>query len=209
MVNSNVNKLIRMSKEFSNYWKSINLKTVPEIKMEDFKKEISEALKHLTLDNFPKDIGFISSYHNKTELSYSQVYNDDFLLIMLMFLPENHTLEYHDHPNMIVYSKIFEGEVILSQFNLINPSSFYLKPKVVGKTYEITIPTQVVLSPNSIAELYPNVNNIHSMHATKRSVVLDVIFNYYDDSRPCSYFEIQESDPTTNSNPKVAYIREE
>ena len=99
---------------------------------------------------------------------------------MVMLMSENYSLEYHDHPNMLAFTKIIEGEMTLSQFDLVEKEEFYTKPKVINRSLKGKNFSKVKFEKDSIAELSPYQNNIHAMKSLKRCVVVDVLFNYYN-----------------------------
>ena len=202
-------KIITTSNKFSNYWKSINLKKPSDVFLNHFRKEINACFAELKLDIFADNLKFKVAKASINQVSYFDVYNDGFLVIMVMFLPENYFLEYHDHPNMYVFSKIAEGELTLTQFDLFDKDEFYTKPKMIGSCFRGRDFSTVNMGQNSIAELFPDQNNIHAMLSNKRCIVVDVLLNYYDDERLCSYFKVDKNTIKETEVEKIQFIREE
>lgn len=186
---TNLAELVTNLRKFCNHWQSCDLECTDTIIFKKFMTSIHKDIETISLDHFRKNTKFTKPYYFRSDLDYLEIYNDGFLVLMLMFLPEDHYIEYHDHPEMIVFSKLLEGELTLFQCDLLQQESFYGPPKIPGSLFSGTNFSQMLQKKDSIAELFPKKNNLHAIKSHQRSVLLDIVFNYYDDKRPCSHFE--------------------
>ena len=195
-------ELTKKLRVFSKYWQSCHLECNESPLFSEFMSTIHKDIEAVSLDQFLKSPEFNKVYIFRHDLGYLEIYNDGFLVLMIMFLPDDYFLEFHDHPQMIVISKLLEGEMTLLQCDLLEPELFYGKPRIPGSVFAGRNFSQVLQKSNCVAELFPRKNNVHGLKSHKRSVVLDVVFNYYDENRPCSYF-----DALPDSNGSFSHLR--
>ena len=188
-----LNKLIESSCLFANQWKGLKMDLIPEKEVKDFVQIIKENLKDLRIDNFKNNPSFNYFYPKVNEISSVEIFNNDSVVIMMMLMPDEYFLEYHDHPNMIGVLKLIEGEMTLSNLDLIDQDEFYKHPKEAGKCLKVKNVSQKELKNGDMSEVFPHFENIHSMFSRKRCIVLDVLINYYNEERPCSYFAIKKT----------------
>jgi len=100
--------------------------------------------------------------------------------IALVVFPPASTIPLHDHPHMIVLSKVLHGTLHTTAYD--TPTS--LAP-----------PTHSTLTAGCVASLLPGTGNIHCFTAGDSGcVVLDVLLPPYDDEegRACNYYEMRE-----------------
>ncbi len=189
---ASIARLIRSSQEF---WKVAERgsfrplahpRDVPEF------QEVMKAIEGVTLSSVIEDPDFLRRYKNKEETDCFEIYNDKRLVIMCLTLPEGFIYPVHDHPEMLVASKIIEGSVRIAKFDIAKKSQFYenFPPPLFGKV-ELLKSAEVLKKANEIDILLPGEQNLHSIEAVSRSVIIDTLFNFYDrKDRFCSFFEI-------------------
>jgi hypothetical protein len=184
------NQLLKSARAFGNVWRYKGLTTdvsgVLEAELSKFKRELEES---------PAQIADLhASRFQPTEpgspVSFAEIYNDGFLVVALMKLPEKYEYGFHDHPSMIVLSKVLEGEIAFEFMEIENQSEFYSSHPKIGDTAWARLCDRTLVRGGGCTGLLPRARNIHGMTAKKTTVLLEVLFNYYDDERPCSSFDI-------------------
>ncbi len=139
------------------------------------------------------------SRHDKStnECSIMEVYNNGDLMIMLMFLPSKFTIPAHDHPDMLVFSKVLAGEVIFDRFDL-KPSDIHSNnfDEANSGLVQLEHKSELLVKTGEAELLFPHDKNIHSIEAFDRSIVLDVLFNNYDyKNRVCTLYNFVGTTP--------------
>lgn len=126
-------------------------------------------------------------------------------------------LDFHDHPGMFVFSKCLMGELNISKVDKINN----LDEKIFDLSIDNTNINNNGKNNNSIklnrgqkipkyslsyknlkngeyTELYPDLDNIHSISTSQKSILLDFFIPHYDLLNECSYYEIVNNNNNAN-----------
>jgi hypothetical protein len=151
-----------------------------------------QKLDLLKFDELFQNPVFKSKLFVSHEAEYCDVFKNDHVHIMLIFMPPKMVYPIHDHPGMLVLSKVLKGQAIINHFDIVDKQEFYAN---LGKLQHCRLKAlkshSNVLKENELDIVLPEKGNLHSIDAVQRTVILDVMFNYYDDSeRPCSFFTL-------------------
>lgn len=182
--------LIGAAQRLAQAWKSAGLGRSPEVDFEEHLTQVRSCL-GLTppgLASLP-GMQFVQPELGSA-IQFAEVYDDSFLVIVLMRMPKGFKYQYHDHQDMMVLTKVIEGDLSINYFDLEEPDSFYALTPKVGDLAWATAKIGVRLGQGELTELYPRSRNIHSFEANQDTVILDVLLNYYDDNRPCNYYSV-------------------
>lgn len=124
--------------------------------------------------------------------------NKKFVLQVFM-LPQGFVMPLHDHPEMIVISKILHGSMEMVT---------YTKSKQIDHDFLLrygtpVIPTsKVILKENQNDEfnnsnsknyeiIFPDVGNFHSIRALENTLFFDVLAPPYSDKNDCTYYTLK------------------
>lgn len=188
----NLTNLISITKKIS----SKLTRSSPQKIFESEKKVILPILEKIKIIEMLDNEIFKKSYNNfhkkKTkEVEFLNLYQSENCVLFCMFLPKDFYYQIHDHPEMMVFSKILEGEIKIENFSLKN-NLFYTKKKIIGEKFKAKKNEEKIFVEDEINFLLPDYNNLHSLESETDSVVLDLVLNDYDRERPCSHFNICE-----------------
>jgi hypothetical protein len=101
--------------------------------------------------------------------------------IGLFFLPAGERIPLHDHPGMHVYMRVLVGALHVTSFT-------WDGPPFARRTGD------AVLDPGApVWVVEPRRDNLHSLHARRDVVFLDVLRPPYGD-RPCTYYSAAPAD---------------
>lgn len=149
-----------------------------------------ESVKNIELDDF-KTLDTFSRYEKATDqCDMMEVFNQHDLMIMLMFLPKGFVMPAHDHPDMLVCSKVLKGRLIFDRFDL-KPAEGKANDSASSnqRLVQLAHSGESTLETGNMDLLFPHEKNIHSIEALERAIVLDVLFNNYDQkNRVCTLF---------------------
>ena len=204
-------KILKLEKAATDFWKKdaandfkslVNPSSIPEYQI------CMQNLQDLKVSDFTENQRFSQQLRFSKEIEYLELFSlfDEKVVAMALFLPGNSFYPIHDHPEMLVFSKVLLGEVQISSFDLLSPSSFYPRnqhlcfpKKLIAKQSK-----DRVLKENEIDVVLPAEGNLHAISARKDTVVLDLLFNHYDHvKRHCSFFQFSKKLP--NGTFELAY----
>lgn len=162
-----------------------------------------EHVKTLSPDIFGIQPKSMKSYFVHSSISYFNIVDDKDISIGIFCLAQGASLKLHDHPNMLVLSKILHGAVHSRSMDLVDRSVQFELPKmlfqeddpvVVGTKLEATVAFDGVLKKEDISYLNPEMKNVHSFKALEDTAILDILIpNYDDENRFCNfYLEVNE-----------------
>jgi hypothetical protein len=126
-------------------------------------------------------------YSSKHALAFNVCERIDYH-ISLFLLPANCTLALHDHPSMMVLSKVVSGKLSMKSYTKVIDES--VSSSSCYQPWELV--ERCVKSPADDAWfLSPVVGNIHEFTAVEPTVILDVLMPPYDANkgRVCTYYE--------------------
>uniref|UniRef100_A0A0D9VFI0 cysteine dioxygenase n=1 Tax=Leersia perrieri TaxID=77586 RepID=A0A0D9VFI0_9ORYZ len=124
--------------------------------------------------------------------TYLHVYNCDAFSIGIFCLPTSVAIPLHDHPGMIVFTKLLYGSMHVKSYDWVEPAVLASsnKPVRLGKLHK----DDVLNAPCPIAVLYPQSGgNIHCVTSLSSCSFLDVVapnpqYRFQSDEHVCSYF---------------------
>lgn len=156
-----------------------------------FTKNLMEQRLEIKLDSFFK-------YKINAFLPLNE--NEDFNIGMF-FLPKGHEIPLHDHPEMIVVSKIIEGRLEFLSIDFFNekiqkelPKKLYYSSSNVelgSEIFQANIISRSILKTNDLLYLTPFTGNMHSFKAIEDSIILDILIPRYDMiNRFCNFYKI-------------------
>jgi hypothetical protein len=157
--------LINYTKENINY-KLINI-------TEEKKEEFFKDLKY--------DFDYIDIINNKPNFTAG-----------VFLVPKGNSLPLHNHPNMIVCTKLLFGKILIKNYDRINSNNDNNNNNFDNDFFKVKEKEKILLEINDISILTPFENNIHSIHALEDSAFFDIILPAYDDEsgRECDYYKI-------------------
>ncbi|KAF0915876.1 hypothetical protein E2562_039487 [Oryza meyeriana var. granulata] len=138
-----------------------------------------------------------------TRITYVHIYERDDFSIGVFCFPAGATLLLHDHPQMVVLSKLLYGSMRVKSYDWANgpPCS---GPRKSGLARVVAV-DEVQEAPCKASVLFPRSGgNIHSLTAVTPCALLDVLAPPYaeDLGRPSTYF----SDIPIPSLPGTPYV---
>ena len=151
-----------------------------------------QRLEMLKFDELFQNPAFKSKLFATQEAEYCDIFKNNHVHIIAIFMPPKMTYPIHDHPGMLVFSKILKGQAAITHFDIVDKDNFY---KDISTLQFCRLSARKshtnVLKESDLDCVLPDKGNLHSIDAVQRTVILDVMFNYYDDSeRPCSFFTL-------------------
>lgn len=124
---------------------------------------------------------------------YISIYEDDLVQVCMFILPFGGVLPLHDHPQMIVISKVLFGKAHISSFNTCDLKDSF--PLVTVEKCE----DGILDAFSDAAILAPDSGNIHQISSVEDDpcVIFDVLLPPYNSvlSRNCSYYFPESEKP--------------
>lgn len=155
---------------------------------------LRESLALVSIDTFSDDPRFAQAVTDDSSFDECTVFNDGFLAITLLILPAGYFYPLHDHLQMRVLTKVLTGGCLLVETDLADPIMFYFENATGVQPARLTELSRADLVQGDISALGPDSPNLHAISATSPCVLLDVLFNYYDDARPCTFFKMIQAE---------------
>lgn len=188
----NILELVEASKLFWGVCAKSNLKALQEPSAHPEFSNFRARLAEVTFNDFCESPEFKSKLFATGSAEYCDIYKDPSIHIMAIFMPPKLVYPIHDHPEMLAISKILKGKAVVSYYDIIDAGIFYKDlPKLNFSKLSGRLARAVALQENDMECLLPHKANLHSFESQQRTVILDVMFNYYDDQeRQCSFFEL-------------------
>uniref|UniRef100_A0A0D9XEP7 cysteine dioxygenase n=1 Tax=Leersia perrieri TaxID=77586 RepID=A0A0D9XEP7_9ORYZ len=140
-----------------------------------------------------------------TRITYVHIYECDDFSIGVFCFPAGATLPLHDHPQMVVLSKLLYGSMRVKSYDWVNAPPCP-GPRKSGLARVVAV-DEVREAPCKASVLFPRSGgNIHSLTAVTPCALLDVLAPPYaeDLGRPSTYF----SDIAIPSLPGFAVLEE-
>ncbi|XP_020114643.1 plant cysteine oxidase 1-like [Ananas comosus] len=149
----------------------------------------------------PADVGIdgSSDYENKSQdglifgqaiaqITYIHIHESDHFSIGVFCFPAGAKIPLHDHPRMVVLSKVLYGSARVKSYDWVTtPKS---KPNMSGLA-KVVAENQLLQAPCKASVLFPRSGgNIHSFTAVTPCAILDVLAPPYSEElgRPSTYF---------------------
>lgn len=122
------------------------------------------------------------------------IFNNKKIVIQLVFLPPKYCFEIHDHPEMLLVSKVLKGEATVTKYDLVNRDNIYEQIRRADFSKAAVIKKgESHFGPGDVDLLFPDNGNLHSIYSHKRVVLLEILVNAFDHTkRPCTFFRLGE-----------------
>eukprot|EP00736_Rhodelphis_marinus_P014147 Rmarinus@m.969 len=115
----------------------------------------------------------------------------------VFILPRNAQIPLHNHPEMVVLTKILYGKLSIVSYDLKDESSRH----VGGRGVRRGVVHMDVSSPTAV--LFPRQGNLHAVYAHNDTAMLDVLAPPYDyaKGRDCTYYEVYSGKMDAGNTP--------
>ena len=175
-----INDLILKDEYLNNYKNCGNFSKLLKFTQENINSKIinlTQQNKNLFYENI-NQFDYLDILENKPE------YN-----IGVFLIPKGSRIPLHDHPNILVISKIIFGNVLIKSYDRIKKGE-----NKEENFFPVDERNEVNLKINDIGVLTPEYNNIHEVYAIEDSAFFDILIPAYDENnyRICNYYEIIE-----------------
>lgn len=171
---------------------------------EEFRNLIN-ILNEITKERIEKTnkFSFEDMFKNRINM-FVPICENDFYTIGIFLIPKGGRIPLHDHPQMLVLSKILFGALNYLSLDYKDDKIQIELPKTlynfrnVDEDFEnyklqATLNTKSILKKNDVIYLTPFLANIHQFEAQEDSAFLDVLIPKYDlINRFCNFYEIKE-----------------
>uniref|UniRef100_A0ACD6AKQ6 Uncharacterized protein n=1 Tax=Avena sativa TaxID=4498 RepID=A0ACD6AKQ6_AVESA len=153
-----------------------------------------------------KSVGLLPA-HGFTRITYVHIHESDDFSIGVFCFPAGATLPLHDHPEMVVLSKLLYGSVRVRSYDWLTappPSSTSQRKCGLAR---VVAADEVRRAPCETSVLFPRSGgNMHAFTAVTPCAILDVITPPYSEEhgRPSTYF----NDVPISSLPGFAFLEE-
>jgi len=149
-------------------------------------------------------IKFESIFKIKKNVFYPISDNSDFN-IGIFFIPKGSRIPLHDHPQMLVISKILTGSMNLTSIDFFDnriqmelPKKLYDFIPMDGFADEVIkgkLNRREIVYKNELIYLTPQKGNVHQFEAIENSAIFDILVPKYDlIDRFCNFYEIRQID---------------
>ena len=185
-------------KDDQNIFKTIN----ESLNYQKFMTELSS----LKLENMNNSfVRSMKTVLKKEKMGFSSIYEDklDEYGINMFILSEGKKLPLHDHPNMVVFTKILKGKMMMKTIDFKNDEfqiklgyDFLENKNIPDEKKTIKINTECkinFLSKGDIKTLTPIENNLHEITAIEDLIFIDFFLpNYsYENGRICNFYKFE------------------
>ncbi len=116
---------------------------------------------------------------------FEDLHSEEKLHLKLLLVPQGSSIPLHDHPGMSGIIKVVWGRLHLRAFDWAEDYPYSGLSQKHG---------DLIADGKSAPEiLLPRYKNLHTLYAIEDAAFLDIFSpHYYDEERPCTYYEIQE-----------------
>lgn len=144
-----------------------------------------------------QEIDLWSYRHPTSSIGFMKLHETSDYEITVFSIPPDKTIPLHDHPGMVVLTKVLNGSLNVECYTKLTLGSCKLEE--ISK-----------LDQGAISVLYPVVGNLHQFYVCpserESCVVLDIISPKYDDrARPCSFFSLEDTNSKNIFNLTATY----
>ena len=147
-----------------------------------FIKDCLNAMDELTLSELGLDLDYVRNV--KDSVCMNIVSSNEFDMSVFI-IPKGRQLPLHDHPSMVVLSKVIVGELNVRCFSPENLN--WRGHTSAGKASLIS--SSMRTSNNAAWMLTPVLGNVHELKADETTIVFDVLMPpYLEPERPCNFY---------------------
>lgn len=162
---------------------------------EDNGKEAVAKKEKMVIDS----TSVVSKSQTGERIHFQAVYEYADFELSLFILPKGAKLPLHDHPNMVVISKVLQGSLRIKSYDWAEQPKVTVKNDNTTSLYGAVRPhvNDVFRAPTPATILYPTFGgNIHELEAVEDTILVDILLPPYStvSGRPCNYYRL------TNSN---------
>lgn len=125
-------------------------------------------------------------------ITYTPIHEDDIVSIGIFSLPAKTSLPLHNHPGMVVLSRVLYGQMHVKSFDWVDPNRSSNSQKASSSAANLIL-DEVVERHDQPAVIFPSSGgNIHQFTAVTDCAVLDVLAPPYspEGGRDCTYYEV-------------------
>jgi len=179
-----IESLVSRNNYLNNYEKCEKISELINFTKEKIDSKIIN-ITHLNSNEF-----FDNTNNSKQIFDYIEILdNIPFFNVGIFLIPKGNYLPLHNHPNMLVISKVIWGSVQISSYDKQVKINNQLEKFNI---FQVNEKSKVILNLNEISILTPDKNNIHEVIAYEDSAFFDIILPSYDhcQNRECEYFEM-------------------
>ena len=150
---------------------------------------INQKMKEITLAEFDisPEVHFAQKKFIRQYPHCQRVYSCSNFSLDLFFLPKNNIIPFHNHPHMIVVSKMVMGKARFIGYDWEGENNDFSKPHKAKRAINQVVDTN---DSEEVLNLFSKEGgNIHLVQALSNCAFFDVISPIYNDERNCTYFE--------------------
>lgn len=147
-----------------------------------FIKDCLNAMDELTLSELGLDLDYVRNVKDSVCMN---IVNSNEFDMSVFIIPKGRQLPLHDHPSMVVLSKVIAGELNVRCFS---PENLNRRGHTsAGKASLIS--SSMRTSNNAAWMLTPVLGNVHELKADETTIVFDVLMPPYSEpERPCNFY---------------------
>ena len=147
-----------------------------------FIKDCLNAMDELTLSGLGLDLDYVRNVKDSVCMN---IVNSNEFDMSVFIIPKGRQLPLHDHPSMVVLSKVIAGELNVRCFS---PENLNRRGHTsAGKASLIS--SSMRTSNNAAWMLTPVLGNVHELKADETTIVFDVLMPPYSEpERPCNFY---------------------
>lgn len=174
-------------------------------KLQSF-QEVKKVLDSLTLDDLGLKDKINHEFFSKgKDMKYIQIAEAEDVSCGIFAFPKGKGFDFHDHPNMLVFSKVLYGRIRHRSYDLDDlpkqtelQNIFYGREKspqdfigTMCQDLTATMKENHILEANGPGTyLLPTQGNIHKFHPLEESLLLDLLIPGYDFvERYCNFYD--------------------
>jgi len=193
-----ITNLLRHTSIFSSRYKTAgipslnNCQDIPEF------QSLLNHVKQVHAENVGLIPANIPTYFRKGRTTFFKIEQNADFSIGVFCLSKGCSLALHDHPSMLVISKVLLGSIHVRSLDLLDkshqvklPKSLFEgnNPRVIGKQLEAVVHQDRALEKEEVVYLTPERGNVHCFTALEDSAILDILTPDYDmNHRYCNFY---------------------
>ena len=153
-----------------------------------FIKDCLNAMDEVTLTELGLDLEYVQ---NAKDSVCMNIVNCNQFDIAVFIIPKGRQLPLHDHPSMVVLSKVIVGELKVRCFS---PDTLNRRG-ITSAGRASLISSTMRTSSDAAWMLTPVLGNVHELKAEETTIMFDVLMPPYSEpERPCNFYKSVEGD---------------